>query len=175
MDPVRVRVLVSALIAGLIAATDAATGTGSGLKAETWDRIGTFAAVLRRAGTTTLVARDCPSSLLGAFHSERNAVLICANNLPNDPAEVWGVLAHEAAHVMQHCRGGPLLIDSEMDRAIARVRQRAPRLFKELRLYHSSQQRDEVEARLVQTLPPAQVEALFQRFCGKRLSGAESS
>ena len=167
----RVRVLVSALIAWLIAAT----GTGSGFKAETWDRIGTFAAELRRAGTTTLVARDCPSSLLGAFHSERNAVLICANNLPNDPTEVWGVLAHEAAHVMQHCRGGSLLINGEMDHAIARVRQRAPRLFKELRLYHSSQQRDEVEARLVQTLPPAQVEALFQRFCSKRLGGAESS
>ena len=171
----RVRVLVSALLAGLIAATDAAIGGGSGLKAESWDRIGRFAAELRRAGTATLVARDCPSALLGAFHSERNALLLCANNLPNDPVEIWGVLAHEAAHVMQHCRGGALLIGGEMDLAMARVRQRAPRLFKELRLYHSSQHRDEVEARLVQTFSPDQVEALFRRFCAKRLSGAESS
>ena len=144
-------------------------GAGVGVRAESWDRIGSFAATLRRAGTSTLVARDCPSSLLGAFHSQRNALLICANNLPNDPVEIWGVLAHEAAHVMQHCRGGPLLVDGQMDRAIARVKASSPRLFKELNLYHRSQHRDEVEARLVQTLPADQVEALFAKFCADRL------
>ncbi|WP_115019884.1 hypothetical protein [Synechococcus sp. UW140] len=166
----RIRALGCALLFGL------AIGAGSGLsvRAETWDRIGRFAATLRKAGTSTLVARDCPNTLLGAFHSERNALLICANNLPNDPAEIWEVLAHEAAHVMQHCRGGPLLVEGQMDDAIARVRSRSPRLFKELSLYHSSQHRDEVEARLVQTLPPDQVEALFQRFCATRLTGTSS-
>jgi len=144
--------------------------SGLGVRAETWERIGSFAATLRRAGTSTLVARDCPSSLLGAFHSQRNALLICANNLPNDPVEIWGVLAHEAAHVMQHCRGGPLLAEGQLDRAIARVQASSPRLFKELKLYHHSQHRDEVEARLVQTLPPDQVEALFAQFCAERLA-----
>ena len=145
-------------------------GAGSEVRAETWDRIGSFAATLRRAGTSTLVARDCPSSLLGAFHSQRNALLICANNLPNDPVEIWGVLAHEAAHVMQHCRGGPLLVDGQLERAIARVQVRSPQILKELKLYHRSQYRDEVEARLVQTLPADQVEALFARFCADRLA-----
>lgn len=145
-------------------------GAGSEVRAETWDRIGSFAATLRRAGTSTLVARDCPSSLLGAFHSQRNALLICANNLPNDPVEIWGVLAHEAAHVMQHCRGGPLLVDGQLERAIARVQARSPQILKELKLYHRSQYRDEVEARLVQTLPADQVEALFARFCADRLA-----
>ena len=156
---------------GLPLAVGVILGLGAGLevRAETWDRIGSFAATLRRAGTSTLVARDCPSSLLGAFHSQRNALLICANNLPNDPVEIWGVLAHEAAHVMQHCRGGPLLVDGQMDRAIARVKASSPRLFKELNLYHRSQHRDEVEARLVQTLPADQVEALFAKFCADRL------
>jgi hypothetical protein len=145
-------------------------GAGPEVRAETWDRIGSFAATLRRAGTSTLVARDCPSSLLGAFHSQRNALLICANNLPNDPVEIWGVLAHEAAHVMQHCRGGPLLVDGQLERAIARVQARSPQILKELKLYHRSQYRDEVEARLVQTLPADQVEALFARFCADRLA-----
>ena len=73
----------------------------------------------------------------------------------------------------QHCRGGSLLVDGQMDRAISRVREYSPRLFKELSMYHASQHRDEVEARLVQTLPPDQVEALFEHFCAKRLSGAK--
>lgn len=144
--------------------------SGLGVRAETWERIGSFAATLRRAGTSTLVARDCPSTLLGAFHSQRNALLICANNLPNDPAEIWGVLAHEAAHVMQHCKGGPLLVEGQLDRAITLVQASSPRLFKELKLYHQSQHRDEVEARLVQTLPADQVEALFAQFCADRLA-----
>lgn len=144
-----------------------------GVRAETWSRIGSFAALLRQAGTSTLVAKDCPKALLGAFHAQRNALLICANNLPNDPVEIWGVLAHEAAHVMQHCRGGALLVDGQMNHAIAKVQERSPQLFKELRLYHRSQQREEVEARLVQTLPPDQVEVLFQRFCSARLAGSQ--
>ena len=167
---VRVRALGLALLLGLLVEVQIEAPA----RAKTWERIGSYAAVLRRAGTKTLVARDCPQTLLGAFHSVRNALLICANNLANDPAEIWGVLAHESAHVMQHCRGGPLLVDGQMDRAIDRVREHSPRLFKELSMYHSSQHRDEVEARLVQTLPPDQVEALFQRFCGKRLSGVPS-
>lgn len=166
---VRVRAVGFALLLGLIVGAE----VGAAARAKTWERIGSYAAVLRRAGTATLVARDCPETLLGAFHSVRNALLICANNLPNDPAEIWGVLAHESAHVMQHCRGGSLLVDGQMDRAISRVRDHSPRLFKELSMYHSSQHRDEVEARLVQTLPPDQVEALFEHFCAKRLSGAK--
>ena len=161
----RFRCLVLPLAAGL----SVGLASGQVIRAETWDRIGSFAATLRRAGTSTFVARDCPSTLLGAFHSQRNALLLCANNLPNDPAEVWGVLAHEAAHVMQHCRGGPLLVEGQIDRAIDRVQASSPLLFKELKLYHQSQHRDEVEARLVQTLPADQVEALFSRFCAHRL------
>jgi len=163
---VRFRSFGLPLVLGLILGV----GAGPEVRAETWDRIGSFAATLRRAGTSTLVARDCPSSLLGAFHSQRNALLICANNLPNDPVEIWGVLAHEAAHVMQHCRGGPLLVDGQLERAIARVQARSPQILKELKLYHRSQYRDEVEARLVQTLPADQVEALFARFCADRLA-----
>lgn len=161
----RVRALGCALGLGVLLTV----ATGGVARADTWDRIGRYAALLRRAGTATLVARDCPSSLLGAFHVGRNALLICANNVRNDPVEIWGVLAHESAHVMQHCSGGSLLPEGQMGHAIARVQEHAPRLSKELRLYHHSQQRDEVEARLVQILPPDQVEALFHRFCGKRL------
>lgn len=137
--------------------------------AESWDRIGRYASLIRRAGTETMVAKDCPPSLLGAFHAQRNALLLCSNNLENDPKQIWVVLAHESAHVMQHCHGGALLADHQVDEALEAIEARSRTTFQELRLYHQSQQREEIEARLVQGLPPQEVEALFRSFCADRL------
>ena len=149
--------LVAPLVPGLV-------------RAETWDRVGSYAALIRRAGTHTLVAKDCPSALLGAFHAPRNALLICANNIEDDPRQVWVVLAHESAHVMQQCHGGPLIPDHQVGNALARIEAQSRTTFQELRLYHQSQRRDEIEARLVQGMPPDEVEALFRSFCAERLS-----
>jgi len=140
-------------------------------KADTWDRIGRYAALIRQAGTDTMVAKDCPETLLGAFHAPQNALLLCANNLEDDPLQVWVVLAHESAHVMQHCHGAPLLEDHQVGHALARIEAQSTLAFQELRLYHQSQRRDEIEARLVQGMPPAEVEALFRSFCADELRG----
>ena len=142
---------------------------GAPVRAQSWTDIGDYSSLLRRAGTQTLVAQDCPSGLLGAFHSGRNSVLLCSNNLQNDPAEVWTVLAHESAHVMQHCQQGPLLPDHQIGSALAQIEKQSLSSFQELRLYHQSQRRDEIEARLVQGLPMDEVKALFRSFCGDRL------
>ncbi len=139
------------------------------VRAESWDRIGRYASLIRRAGTDTMVAKDCPPSLLGAFHSQRNALLLCANNLENDPKQIWVVLAHESAHVMQHCQGGALLADHQIGDALEAIEARSRATLQELRFYHQSQQREEIEARLVQGLPPREVEALFRSFCADRL------
>lgn len=139
------------------------------VRAESWDRIGRYASLIRRAGTATMVAKDCPPSLLGAFHSQRNALLLCANNLENDPKQIWEVLAHESAHVMQHCHGAALLADYQIDEALEAIEARSKTTVQELRLYHQSQRREEIEARLVQILPPQDVEALFRSFCADRL------
>ena len=146
-----------------------ATSMGAPGRAQSWSDIGDYSSLLRRAGTQTLVAKDCPSGLLGAFHSGRNALLLCSNNLQDDPAHVWTVLAHESAHVMQHCQQGPLLPDHQIDNALAQIEKQSSSSLQELRLYHQSQRRDEIEARLVQGLPMAQVKALFRGFCGERL------
>jgi hypothetical protein len=94
---------------------------------------------------------------------------LCSNNLRDDPAHVWTVLAHESAHVMQDCQQGPLLPDHQVGSALAQIEKQSLSSFQELRLYHQSQRRDEIEARLVQGLPMAEVKALFQGFCGDRL------
>jgi hypothetical protein len=146
-----------------------ATSIGAPLRAQSWDDIGNYSSLLRRAGTQTLVAKDCPPGLFGAFHAGRNALLMCSNNLRDDPAQVWTVLAHESAHVMQHCQQGPLLPDHQIGSALAQIEKQSLSSFQELRLYHPSQRRDEIEARLVQELPMAEVKALFREFCGDRL------
>ena len=71
---------------------------------------------------------------------------------------------------MQHCHGGPLIPDHQVGNALARIEAQSRTTFQELRLYHQSQRRDEIEARLVQGMPPDEVEALFRSFCAERLS-----
>ena len=144
--------------------------TGSSVQASTWDRIGSYLRLLQRAGVKALVARDCPVGLLGAFHEGKQALLMCGNNLPDDPSVVWVVLAHESAHVMQSCNGGNLMQDALLSREMDEARQRQPDMFHELRLYHSSQHHVEAEARLIQALPPEQVVVLFEKHCAKRLT-----
>ena len=139
------------------------------VRAATWDRIGGYIRLLRRAGVESLVAKDCPDGLLGAFHEGRKVLLMCENNLPDDPGYVWVVLAHESAHVMQYCNGGPLMPPALLSREMDQARRRSPDAFHELKMYHVSQHQVEVEARLVQALPPDEVEALFLRHCGSKL------
>ena len=125
--------------------------------------------LLQRAGTSIQVARDCPNHLLGAFVIATNAVVLCANTDPNDPAQIWTVLAHESAHVMQHCRQGYLFGGEQLGLDFIEANRQNPGLFNEIGHYHPSQQRSEIEARLVQGLPPEDVLNLFRRYCSDQL------
>ena len=142
---------------------------GTPVRAQSWTDIGNYSSLQRRAGTQILVAKDWSSALLGAFHAGRNALLLCSKNLQDDPAQVWTELAHEAANVMKHCHQGSLVTDHQIGSALAQLETQSLSSFQELRLYHQSQRRDEIEARLVQDLPMAEVKALFRGFCGDRL------
>ena len=144
--------------------------TGGPVQASTWDRIASYLRLLQRAGVNALVASDCPAGLLGAFHEGKQALLMCGNNLPDDPSVVWVVLAHESAHVMQSCNGGNLMPATLLSRQVEAARQIDPNPFHELQLYHASQHHVEAEARLIQALPPEQVVALFEKHCAMRLS-----
>ena len=138
-------------------------------RSDTWENIGRYLKLIQTAGVEALVANDCPQGLLGAFHEGRRVLLMCGNNLPDDPTYVWVVLAHESAHVMQFCKGGTLMPASLLNSGMDQARLHQPDAFHELKLYHSSQHHVEAEARLVQALPPQQVRALFYKHCGDRL------
>ena len=139
------------------------------LQASSWDQIGRYLRLLKRIEINALVAKDCPQGLLGAFHQSKRSLLLCGDNLPNDPGVVWVVLAHESVHVMQFCNGGALMPAGLFSQSMDLARRKDPQMFQELKLYHSSQHQIEAEARLIQELPPAQVEAMFWRHCGDQI------
>ena len=139
------------------------------LWASSWDQIGSYLRLIQQTGVEALVANDCPEGLLGAFHEGRQALLMCGNNLPDDPASIWVVLAHESAHVMQFCKGGPLMPAAVLGAGMDQARRTDSQAFRELKLYNSSQHHVEAEARLVQALPPDQVRHLFEKHCAERL------
>ena len=93
---------------GLLLAAFLSSATGA--QATTWDRISRYLSLLKEAGIEALVAQDCPPGLMGAFHQGKQALLMCGNNLQDDPAQVWVVLAHESAHMMQDCKGACWII-----------------------------------------------------------------
>ena len=105
---------------------------------------------------------------MGTFHQGKQALLMCGNNLQDDPVQV--VRAHESAHVMQDCKGDYLMPPGLMAQEMDHARRTDPAAFLELQLYDSTQHHAEAEARLVQVLPPTQVEALFVKHCSKPLS-----
>ena len=122
-------------------------------------------------GTETLVASGLPQAIAGCVVSARNAVVLCANNLKGDPQRVWETLAHESAHVMQHCRRQPIFERGKSAWAwifcspITAHRSCLTRLASTT----PSQHLTEIEARIVQRLPAKEVMNLFRRSCADRL------
>ena len=146
-----------------------ALGLAAPVQAKTWNRIAEFLQLIQTTGVEAFVANDCPSGLLGVFHDGRQVILLCWNNLPDDPSPVWVVLAHEAAHVMQSCKGGTLLPPALLSSGMDEARRLQPDSFQDLNLYQSGQHHVEAEARLVQALSPDQVVTLFHTHCASRL------
>ena len=104
----------------------------SGVQATTWDRISRYLDLLKKACIEALVVQDCPAGLMGAFHQGKHALLMCGNNLQDDPAQIWVVLAYESAHVMQHCKGDYLMPQLILAEEMDQVRRTHPEAFLEL-------------------------------------------
>ena len=70
---------------------------------------------------------------------------------------------------MQVCKGGNLMPESLLAEEMEATIDKGADTFHELALYQSGRHHVEAEARVVQALPPQQVEALFIKHCGDRL------
>ena len=80
--------------------------------------------------------------------------------------QVWNTLAHEAAHRMQDCVGGPLSRPDQIQLMARTLSRYSPEDMASLRAYPRSQHKAEIEARYTAQLPPRQVMQLFDRYCG---------
>ena len=157
------------VLTALVLSVAVGLGAQPPVKATTWDQIGRYLRLIQRAGIEAMVANDCPLGLFGAYHAGRDVLLMCGNNIPDDPAVVWEVLAHESAHAMQVCRGGNLMPEELLAEEMEATVSRGADTFHELALYRSGLHHVEAEARVVQSLSPQDVEALFIKHCGDRL------
>jgi hypothetical protein len=130
--------------------------------------------LIRASGTAMIVSDDCPPDHAGYYENDGGRIdrlVICRDAVDlDDVRAVWEVLAHEATHVMQACRGTPVLPDAQMPRTLHELRVVAPHYAKLIdRGYARTDQRLEAEAFWMELQPPALVMALFRSSCQRFL------
>ncbi len=142
--------------------------TGLGLwspeaTAGTWSDVDALRFRLEQNGVR-VTQGNCKRGLQGAYDSRRNYLIVCKAH--RTPGQVWNTLAHEAAHRMQDCAGGPISRPEHMQTMFNTLKRYSPQDISSLRAYPRQQHRIEIEARYTAKLPPNQVMQLFDRYCG---------
>lgn len=133
--------------------------------------ISTLERLVNAAGVVTLVADNCPPRHAGFYERDaagQHRLVLCRNGVDlGDVEAVWEVMAHEATHIMQACRGGSVIADDSMPRTIRELRTMAPHCAKLIdRSYARADQRLEAEAFWMELQTPGQVISLFRQLCG---------
>ena len=132
------------------------------VQAGSWEHVDALRSRLERNGVR-VTQGDCQRGLQGAYDSRRDFLIVCRAH--RGPVDVWNTLAHEAAHRMQDCAGGPISRPEHMQSMVNTLRRYSPQDMASLRAYPRSQHRAEIEARYTARLPPQQVMQLFDRYC----------
>ena len=135
------------------------------VQARSWAEVDALRWRLERKGVRGSQT-DCQHGLQGAYDSRRNSLVVCRAH--RSPGQVWNTLAHEAAHRMQDCAGGPISKPEYTQTMLSTLRRYSPEDVAALRAYPRRQHRSEIEARYTAQLPPQQVMRLFDRYCGAR-------
>ena len=135
------------------------------VQARSWAEVDALRWRLERKGVRGSQT-DCQHGLQGAYDSRRNSLVVCRAH--RSPGQVWNTMAHEAAHRMQDCAGGPISKPEYTQTMLSTLRRYSPEDVAALRSYPRRQHRSEIEARYTAQLPPQQVMRLFDRYCGAR-------
>ena len=159
--PLALKVCISTVICNfLVSPLSASAGS--------WTDVDALRARLEQNGVR-VTQGDCQRGLQGAYDSRRDVLIVCRAH--RGPVDVWNTLAHEAAHRMQDCAGGPISRREHMQSMVNSLRRYSPQDIASLRAYPRSQHRAEIEARYTAKLPPQQVMHLFDRYCGRNGRG----
>ena len=104
-------------------------------QASTWNRIAEFTQIIQTTGVEALVANDCPGWPVGGLHDRRQVILLCGNNLPDDPAPGVGGVAHEQLLRDAVLQGWAPVAPSTCSARARRQRRQQPDAFQDLSLY----------------------------------------
>lgn len=144
------------------------------LQASTLEHIRQLENLINASGTETLVSSDCPPRHAGYYERDGEGIsrlVICRRHVDlGDVKAVWGVMAHEATHIMQSCSGGAALGERRMPHTLRELQTRAPHYARLISTaYDRADQRLEAEAFWMELQPADAVIALFRRLCAAAL------
>ena len=126
--------------------------------------------IVEKTGTeVTFNSERCNGGTLGYYALRWNEagdvthdeLGLCVDNHGNDFDELTDTLRHEAIHVAQACKGGPIVEDIEELKAAA-----TPRIHRILTQYPADHQHVEYEAFVgAELLSDSEVVATIQKYC----------
>lgn len=144
------------------------------LQASSLEHIRQLENLINASGTETVVSNDCPPQHAGYYEHDGGGIsrlVICRRHVDlGDVKAVWGVMAHEATHLMQSCTGGTALGEQTMPRTLRELQLQAPHYARLISTaYEKADQRLEAEAFWMELQPADAVIALFRRTCAGAL------
>ena len=96
----------------------------------------------------------------------QDLMVICTDQVDTEDGDaLWEVVAHEATHIMQTCRGENIIKDGYIARMHRELRAQAPHYSKMVGSYSTAHQLEEAEAYWMELQAPAVVLGFFQRIC----------
>ena len=108
--------------------------------------------LVKQTGTKVLTSSNCEARISGFYlppnkEGTGDRLVFCTNNIDlKDTSALWEVLAHEVAHVMQACAGGPIWKDIYHPRLLRGLKEQAPHYAEILNQYKGEDKLLELEA-----------------------------
>lgn len=127
--------------------------------------------LVKQTGTKVLTSSNCEAKISGFYlppnkEGAGDRLVFCTNNIDlKDTSAVWEVLAHEVAHVMQACNGGPIWKDIYHPRLLRGLKEQAPHYADILSQYKGEDKLMELEAFDMELKTAREVKELFVDIC----------
>jgi hypothetical protein len=132
--------------------------------------------LVKQTGTKVLTSSNCEARISGFYlppnkEGTGDRLVFCTNNIDlKDTSALWEVLAHEVAHVMQACAGGPIWKDIYHPRLLRGLKGQAPHYAEILNQYKGEDKLLELEAFDMELKTAREVKELFVNLCMQQKS-----
>tara|TARA_R100001082_G_scaffold308_1_gene138 strand:+ start:2008 stop:2529 length:522 start_codon:yes stop_codon:yes gene_type:complete len=137
------------------------------VQAATWELVGKLVKKVEATGTK-VIYKECSNGSAGEYTYGNNIdqLVVCTDltNM-NSANHLWETIVHESTHVMQVCRGGPILPIHYNPRMIRELKLFAPHYIDMLEDYDDSHRDLEIEAFWMELQLPSSVFHLMDKNC----------